>query len=109
MSEDQRVGRNQGEPTKTGPGGAERWIGYLDWLRAEVRDGVLALSPAEQRWFVWGFLGDQVAEPWGDWNTDEPWLSDDADATRPSARWTVAAEYARHAGHLDIAAELGGA
>jgi hypothetical protein len=113
----------------------------------------------EQRWFVWGFLGEQVAEPWGDWNTDEPWTSDDSDATRPAARWTVAedvtaegladrleevaartrgvltefpldakaapggrfdadpptlewicfhvlAEYARHAGHLDIVAEL---
>jgi len=118
----------------------------------------------EQRRFVRGFLGGHVAEPWGDWNTDEPWLSDDSDQTRPAARWVVSrevgaedlvarleavaartrgvlrdfpldataapggrfggdgdgdpptlewicfhvlAEYARHAGHLDIVVELG--
>jgi len=31
----------------------------------------------ERRWFVWGFLGEQVDAPWGDqvdgrWSTDEP-------------------------------------
>jgi len=184
MSEDQRVARNSGEPPKNGPSGAERWIGYLDWVRADIVDGVLGLShdeqrtprvPSgwtplellnhvvhmEQRWFVWGFLGEPVEEPWGDWNTDEPWLADDSDETRPAARWQVPAgvdaealarrsrevgdrtreivrgrpldaraaaagrfdddpptlewicfhvlaEYARHAGHLDIVAELGG-
>jgi uncharacterized damage-inducible protein DinB len=184
MSEDQRVARNTGEPAKSGPAGAERWAGYLDWVRADLVDGVLALSyddqrtprvasgwtplellnhvlHMEQRWFVWGFLGEQVEAPWGDWNTDEPWLSDDSDETRPAARWTVPpgvtaeslaqrsrelgertseilrthplaaqaasggrfdqdppslewicfhvlAEYARHAGHLDIVVELGG-
>jgi hypothetical protein len=113
----------------------------------------------EQRWFVWGFLGEQVDEPWGDWDTDEPWRSDDSDETLPAACWVVAddvtaeslaarldeigartravlrgfpldstaapggrfdddpptlewicfhvlSEYARHAGHLDIVAEL---
>lgn len=182
MSEDQRVARNSSEPPKTGPDGAERWAGYLDWVRADLAASVLSMSYAdqrrsrlpsgwtplellshvlhmEQRWFVWGFLGEPVAEPWGDWNTDRPWLSDDSDETRPAARWTVAddvtaewlaarlddvaartggvlrdfpldataapggrfaddpptlewicfhvlAEYARHAGHLDIVVEL---
>ena len=182
MTEDARVARSTGEPAKTGPAGAPRWSDYLDWVRAEVCRTVLALPEAEQRtarvpsgwtplemlshclhmeqrWFVWGFLGEQVAEPWGDWNTDEPWLSDDSDETAPRARWVVPegvtaadlvdrldriaertrsvlrehpldaraasggrfaddpptlewicfhvlAEYARHAGHLDIVAEL---
>lgn len=182
-TEDRRVARNISEPPKDGPAGAQRWADYLDWVRGDVVRGVLSL-PAdqqrtslvpsgwtplellshvlhmEQRWFVWGFLGEPVDEPWGDWNTDEPWLSDDSDDTRPQARWTVAgdlsaeslaerldavaartrgvlrdvpldtvaapggrfaedpptlewicfhvlAEYARHAGHLDIVAELG--
>lgn len=184
MSEDNRVARFSGEPPKSGPAGAERWIGFLDWVRGDLAAKVLSLSPAdqrssrlpsgwtplellshvlhmEQRWFVWGFLGEQVAEPWGDWNTDEPWLSDDSDETRPAARWVVPdevtaeslaarleevaartrdvlrdfpleataatggrfaedpptlewicfhvlAEYARHAGHLDIVSELAG-
>jgi hypothetical protein len=113
----------------------------------------------EQRWFVWGFLGEPVSDPWGDWNVEEPWVDDDSDATRDRARWVVAgevtaeelaqrleqvgrrtrailrdfephdtaapggrftadpptldwicfhvlAEYARHAGHLDIVVEL---
>ncbi|MGH3362899.1 MAG: DUF664 domain-containing protein [Nocardioides sp.] len=183
-SEDNRVARSPGEPAKDGAAGAARWSAYLDWVRAELVDGVLSLSydeqrtprvPSwwtplellshvlhmEQRWFVWGFLGEPVEEPWGDWSTDEPWLSDDADVTRPQARWQVAdevtaeelaarlerigertravlrdfplaataspggrfaedaptlewicfhvvAEYARHAGHLDIVAELSG-
>ena len=182
MSEDQRVSRSSGEPPKSGAAGAQRWADYLDWVRGDLAATVLSLSyddqrtsrlPSgwtplellshvlhmEQRWFVWGFLGEQVAEPWGDWNTDEPWLGDDSDATRPAARWTVAedttaeslasrledvaartrevlgvhpldasaaaggrfaddpptlewicfhvlAEYARHAGHLDVVAEL---
>ena len=184
MSEDRRVSRNPGEPPKSGPAGAERWIGYLDWVRADLVDKVLSLSFAaqrtsqvpsgwtplellshvlhmEQRWFVWGVLGERVDEPWGDWTTPEPWTSDDSDETRPEARWVVAdgvtaeslvtrletvaagtravlrrfpldaaaapggrfdtdpptlewicfhvlAEYARHAGHLDIVAELAG-
>ena len=176
------MARSSAEPAKTGPAGMERWADYLDWVRADVIDGVLRLPVAEhrtprvpsgwtplellshclhmeQRWFVWGFLGEQVAEPWGDWNTDEPWTSDDSDETAPRARWVVPdgvtaedlaarlvaigertravllghpsdavaapggrfaddpptlewicfhvlAEYARHAGHLDIVVEL---
>jgi uncharacterized damage-inducible protein DinB len=177
VSEDRRVARNPGEPPKDGPASAERWAAYLAWVRSDVIDGVLGLSyddqrsprvPSdwtplellshvlhmERRWFVWGFLGEQVDEPWGDWDV--------ADASTRAGRWTVPAgttaddlaerlralgerttailrdhaldalgkvggrfaedpptlewicfhvlaEYARHAGHLDIVVELGGA
>jgi len=177
MTEDDRVARDEGEPTKHGPAGAARWSAYLDWVRQEIVDGVLMLSEAErrrtrlpsgwtpiellshvlhmeQRWFVWGFLCEEVAEPWGDWTVDDPWnagadgrwhvpdqvtaedlvagLRAVADRTRavlrdhpldavaapggrflddpPTLEWIcfhVLAEYARHAGHLDIAVELG--
>ena len=166
---------NPGEPSKAGGAGAQRWADYLDWMRAECIEAVVSLSyeqqrtartPSgwtplellhhllhmEQRWFVWGFLGEEVAQPWGDWNVADP----DAD---PDARWRVPdgvsaeqiaerlraqgartrqvlrghdlrepgrtggrftsepptlewicfhvlAEYARHAGHLDITVEL---
>lgn len=172
------------EPVKSGAAGAARWSDYLDWVRSELANGVLELSPEaqrtsrvpsgwtplellshvlhmEQRWFVWGFLGEPVDEPWGDWNVTEPWTSDDSDETRAEARWQVPddvtaeelaarlqeigartravlrdfpsdataapggrfaddpptlewicfhvlAEYARHAGHLDIVVELRG-
>lgn len=169
--------RDQAEPDKRGPAGAARWAAYLDWVRRDLADTVLALPPEEQRrsrlpsgwtpiellshvlhmeqrWFVWGFLGEPVAEPWGDWTVDEPWdqgrdgrwavpaevtaedlvarlealgqrtravLRDfplDATASPggrfaddpPTLEWIcfhVLAEYARHAGHLDIAIELG--
>ena len=111
MSEDQRVSRNAQEPEKTGPAGAERWAAYLDWLREDLIEGILALPPQEQRrsrlpsdwspiellnhlvhmeqrWFIWGFLGEAVAEPWGDWTVPEPWSGNDADAG-PDARWAV--------------------
>jgi uncharacterized damage-inducible protein DinB len=182
MDRDRRTGRPPGEPDKGLPGGAERWADYLDWLREDIIRAVLALSredqitprvPSgwsplellnyvlhmEQRWFSWGFLGEAVAEPWGDWNVAEPWTSDDSDETRPDARWLVPAgttaeelaarlravggrtrsiigehpldtpgttggrfgdepptlewicfhvlaEYARHAGHLDVSTEI---
>jgi uncharacterized damage-inducible protein DinB len=189
MAEDHRVARNRDEPHKDGAAGAARWAAYLDWVREEIVAGVLSLSPEErrrsrvpsgwtpvellshvlhmeQRWFVWGFLGEQVPEPWGDWTVDEPWragadgrwhVGDDVtaeqlaerlralgertrsvlhdfplDATAspggrfaqdpstrsqsdllrnrpPTLEWIcfhVLAEYARHAGHLDIDVEL---
>ena len=178
MSEDQRMTRNGGEPPKSGPAGAARWSDYLDWVRDEIAAAVLALSPEqqrtslvpsgwtpiellshvlhmEQRWFVWGFLGEPVAEPWGDWDVAEPWaegvdgrwvvpdgvtaeelaarLEAIGERTRellasypldangstggrftedpPTLEWIcfhVLAEYARHAGHLDIVVELEG-
>ena len=165
------------EPARSGPAGARRWADYLDWVRGEMVRGVLALSyddqraprvPSgwtplellnhvlhmEQRWFVWGFLGEPVDEPWGDWTVDEPWdasaggrwvvagdttaeqlaerLERIGERTRgvlrdfpldavaspggrfaddpPTLEWIcfhVLAEYARHAGHLDVVVELG--
>ncbi|MEZ5095737.1 MAG: DUF664 domain-containing protein [Nocardioides sp.] len=176
------MARNRREPAKTGPGGTARWAAYLDWVRGEIAAAVLSLPEQqqltprvpsgwtplemlnhclhmEQRWFVWGFLGERIENPWGDWNVDESWRGEDSDATRPEARWAVPAgvtasdlaerlhtigaqtrdvlrrhalttlaapggrfadspptlewicfhvlaEYARHAGHLDIAVEL---
>ncbi|MBB3041368.1 DUF664 domain-containing protein [Nocardioides soli] len=176
-TDDHRVSRDDAEPAKGGPAGAARWAAYLDWVRADLAATVLALPEErrrttlvpsgwtpiellshvlhmEQRWFVWGFLGDSVDDPWGDWTVDEPWdeaadgrwvVADDVtaeqlverlerigertrgvlrgfplDATAapggrfaddpPTLEWIcfhVLAEYARHAGHLDIAVELG--
>ena len=175
MSEDQRVSNDTQEPSKTGRPGAERWVAYLAWLREDLIGGVLSLPPEEQRrsrvpsgwspidllshvlhmeqrWFVWGFLGEAVAEPWGDWDVPDPSASPDArwavddrvtaeelaarlraigESTRsvlrehpldargrpggrfadnpPTLEWIcfhVLAEYARHAGHYDIVAEL---
>ena len=158
------------------PGTAELWPAYLDHYREQVAAGVLALpaeqhrvsrvpsgwSPLEllshvlhmeQRWFVWGFLGEPVAEPWGDWDGDPDeagsrWhVPDGVTAEQlvgrlravgrrttevlrahgldeaaalggrfsqdpPRLEWIcfhVLQEYARHAGHLDIAVELGAA
>ena len=98
----------------------------------------------EQRWFVWGFLGEHVDEPW-DEDRDGRWVVADGvtaedlvarlravgDRTRsvlrdfpldataspggrfaadpPTLEWIcfhVLAEYARHAGHLDVVVEL---
>jgi uncharacterized damage-inducible protein DinB len=100
------------EPEKDGPAGARRRAAYLDWIREDAIRAVLALTPEqqrgmrvptgwsplellnhllhmEQRWFVWGFLGEPVEQPWGDWNLPEPWTSDDSDEVRPEARWQV--------------------
>jgi Protein of unknown function (DUF664) len=152
------------------------WPAYLDFYRRQVIDGVLSLGPderrtsrlpsgwspiellshvlhMEQRWFLWGFLGEPVDDVWGDWTVDEPWdegvdgrwqvadevtaedlaerlraigarttavlrghaLSEVAvdgerfDCDPATLEWIcfhVLQEYARHAGHLDIAVEL---
>lgn len=77
----------------------EQFVAYLDHYRAvvarkldgltgdQLRSSVLPsgwtplellthLVHMERRWFVWGFLGEQVAHPWGD-NVDDapdsPW------------------------------------
>jgi uncharacterized damage-inducible protein DinB len=175
VTDDQRMDRDDLEPDKHGAAGAPRWAAYLDWVRADLAAAVLALPVGErrtssvpsgwtpiellshalhmeQRWFVWGFLGEPVDEPWGDWTVDEPWDKDDArwvvaeDVTAeeladrltaigarttgilrdfpldavaspggrfaadpPSLEWIcfhVLAEYARHAGQLDVALEI---
>lgn len=164
------------EPPQDGPAGAQRWAGYLDWVREDLIEGVLTLPPErqrasvvpsgwtplellnhvlhmERRWFVWGFLGEPVVDPWGDWDVGGPgdagaegrWAVPDGvtaeelagrlraigrrtsevlhsfppgELASPGGRFTedpptlewicfhVLAEYARHAGHLDIAVEL---
>ena len=145
---------------------------YLDFYRETVIAKVAALAEAEsrhtrlpsgwtplellfhlacmeRRWFAWGFLGEQVADPWPDsqgspdgaWRVPEAVTLDAIVAmlreggTRTSCvlaetpldrqapagpRFTgepatlgwicfhVLQEYARHAGHLDIAVELAG-
>lgn len=107
------------------------------------------LACMERRWFVWGFLGEDVGDPWPDsqGSPDQPWrvpegMTLDAVVTMlrevagrtgrvleqqpldrqapPGPRFAgepatlawicfhVLQEYARHAGHLDIAVELAG-
>ena len=103
-----------------------RWFAdYLDWLRGELADAVLELSPEdqratrlpsgwtplellshvlhmEQRWFVWGFLGESVADPWGDWGADETWhVPEDVSARDLAGRLEAVAARTREvlAGH----------
>jgi hypothetical protein len=106
----------------------------------------LHLANVERRWLVWGFLGEQVDDPWADAAEGGGWLAPDfspddvralldqtaartraiveshqltdtaqvggrfADlASAPQLQWILLhliQEYARHAGHLDIAREL---
>ena len=106
---------------------------------------VVHLTFMERRWLQWGFLGEPVAEPWGD-VADDGWITPtdalpallarlDAVGARtrqivrahdlheraatggrfgegdepPHLQWIllhVLQEYARHAGHLDLAREL---
>jgi Protein of unknown function (DUF664) len=150
---------------------AALFCAYLDALRGGVRDVVGAMDDAEarrsrlasgwtplelvrhltfveRRWLVWGFLGEDVGDPWGD-RVDDRWHVDDGDVRddvlealrvqgdrtseivsshpldavgRPSERWDGEApptlericfhllqEYARHAGHLDVVAEIAAA
>ena len=157
------------EPAADTADPAELFTRYLTYYRERAIQKVAALSPEEQRasllpsgwtplellnhlafmerrWFVWGFLGEEVDEPWGD-SEDHKWhidpavtvesVAEDLDgiaartgeilATRsleengasggrfggdpPTLAWIcfhVLQEYARHAGHLDIAVELAG-
>ena len=88
------------EPAPTTAVPAELFGQYLDWYR-ETMIAKTAALPAEerrrtrlpsgwtplellnhvafveQRWFVWGFLAEQVEAPWGD-QRDERWYVDDA-------------------------------
>ena len=103
------------------------------------------LAHMERRWFVWGFLGEDVDDPWGDDRDDRWHVPADVTADRwwrccgtwgsgPPRCWPARArrarparpalrrragalawicfhvlqEYARHAGHLDVAVELAG-
>ena len=160
------------EPQLDSADAAAQLVAYLDHLRGAVARKVLDLPEAElrtsrlpsgwtplelvshlvhmeRRWFVFGFLAEPVAEPWGDhaggadggrWEvpagvtvtdlverlraggerTTELLTSVplgtrgrvggrfDAEPT-PTLAWIafhVLQEYARHAGHLDVAREL---
>ena len=162
------------EEPSPGAGEAPQLAAYLDFLREDMIDRVLALPEAERRrarvptgwspvellshvlhmerrWIAGVFLGEELPRRWGDWNLEDPhrqdarWyvapeVSADALAARlrevgtrtravlaehalgevagpghgsgehpPDLRWIclhVLHEYARHAGHLDVACEL---
>jgi uncharacterized damage-inducible protein DinB len=144
-------------------------LSYLDFFRAVVADKlqglgddelrasvvpsgwtpaglVLHLANVERRWLEWGFLGQQIEDPWrdaapgGGWKTPEASAAELAglldgaalrtrsiveahqlgdtsaltgrfrdDTSAPQLQWILLhliQEYARHAGHLDIAREL---
>ena len=149
---------------------AELLDAYLDYYRAVIlrkldgmSDGELRtsrlpsgwtplellkhLTHVERRWFQWGFVAEQVDEPWADNGPDGRWRvapEESVDALvrayreqaavsrsivaaadlsqlaglggrfepgghRPTLAWImfhVLQEYARHAGHLDVAREL---
>ena len=93
----------RGEPRPGLGGEAEHHASYLAFYRqtciekcrslpeAELRSSRLPsgwtpiellqhLAFMERRWFVWGFLGEQVSDPWGDTGGD------------PDGRWTVDAD-----------------
>jgi uncharacterized damage-inducible protein DinB len=158
------------EPRSHTGDAAELLTVYLDWYRATVLYKVSVLDEGERRstrlptgwtplemlthlahmerrWFVWGFLGEDVQDPWGDapegrWHVPEEVTFEDLAAMlREVGRRTSAVlretpldrqappgprfgngkpatlgwicfhvlqEYARHAGHLDVAVELAG-
>jgi uncharacterized damage-inducible protein DinB len=81
------------------------FAGYLEWMRDELIVGVLRLSPEEQRttrlasgwtpiellshvahmeqrWLIWRFLGEDIADPRGDWQNG---------VAGEGSRWEVAA------------------
>jgi hypothetical protein len=159
------------EPRLDSPDPAAQFVAYLDYYRSAVErklDGLTDeqlrsstlpsgwtplellthLVHMERRWFVWGFHGEQVDEPWGDHADGEPegrWQVPDGASPAgllaalhgggerttqilashdlaergavggrfrsdpPTLMWIcfhVLQEYARHAGHLDVAREL---
>lgn len=78
--------------------GASLFATYLDYFRSEIRrktsdldassltisrlpsgwtaaELVAHLVHMERRWFVWGFLGEQVDSPWGDQGADGRWTT----------------------------------
>ncbi|WP_258725761.1 DinB family protein [Cellulomonas sp. NS3] len=161
-----------GEPQVDSADAAVQLVAYLDFCRDAVARKVSGLAEPdlrrsvlpsgwtplellwhlvhmERRWFVWGFLAEQVDDPWGDhadgvdggrWAVPETVTVADvverlhaggrrttailtsvplgergsqggrftAEPT-PTLAWIafhVLQEYARHAGHLDVAREL---
>jgi uncharacterized damage-inducible protein DinB len=87
-------------PTDPRPNRAEVLLGYLDYFRSVVLDKLDGLSDAdlrtsrlpsgwtplqllkhltyvERRWLVWGFMGQHVADTWGDSRNDRWWVGDE--------------------------------
>jgi len=158
------------EPSRELADPSDLFVRYLDYFRSAIRAKLTGLSPAqlttsvlpsgwtpmellvhlvfmERRWLRWGFLAEDVEQPWGDHDAEgswrvpsdatlEEWLErldaggrrtreivQNADLAslgalggrfktedkRPTLAWIlfhVLQEYARHAGHLDVAREL---
>jgi uncharacterized damage-inducible protein DinB len=78
---------------------ADLFANYLDYFRSEVRRKTVDLDDTElvasrlpsgwtaaelvshlvhmeQRWFVWGFLGEQIESPWGDQDSEGGWTTE---------------------------------
>ncbi|AEG45257.1 DinB family protein [Isoptericola variabilis] len=96
------------EPTLDTADPAAQFVAYLDYYRSAVERKLDGLSDEqlrtstlpsgwtplellthlvhmERRWFVWGFLGEQVPDPWGDHEggrPEGPWRVPDG-ATHP--------------------------
>lgn len=121
------------EPTSHSADPAELFARYLEWCRetairkvAELdADGQRSsrlpsgwtplellshLAYMEQRWFVWGFLGEQVEKPWGEgrerWHVpDDVSAANISDQLRRTGERTTAV---LAAGPLDRVAATGG-
>jgi hypothetical protein len=124
------------EPSETLTDPRELLLGYLDWYRDAVLrklDGLpeeelrrsrlpsgwtpLALlkhlAGVERRWFRWGFAGERVDDPDVEHgplqDMPRPGTAFNPSEPHPALIWIlfhVLQEYARHAGHLDVAREL---
>lgn len=88
------------EPTDADGDIAGRFLDYFDYFRAVIARKLEGLDDTElrstrlpsgwtplqllhhlvhmeRRWIRWGFLGEQVSEPWGDADTAGGWAVDD--------------------------------
>ena len=84
------------EPGPNAVDPAAKFLDYLDYFRSEVRRKVADLDDSdlrdsrlpsgwspielvshlthmERRWFVWGFLGEDIDDPWGDLDESRRW------------------------------------
>jgi Protein of unknown function (DUF664) len=101
--------RDLSEPRPDGADPAQLFAGYLDWYRETAIAKVTALDEddrrrsvlpsgwtpiellshlayMEQRWFVWGFLGEQVEAPWGDSDGDRWHVPEDVGVEEVTAQ-----------------------
>lgn len=88
------------EPTEHHPSQSQVLLGYLDYFRSVIVDKLQGLPDeelrrsrlpsgwtplglvkhlvhVERRWMVWGFLGEQVEQPWADSRGGRWFVSDD--------------------------------